>query len=131
MPDISASVESLGNWVRTKNKSYLNYPYHPTAHIDTLKSYQPMKVIGVVQSSYRVVLPNGLIGYINESEIEPASEPISNELTIAPYNLLHAPHKNSITKANLATGETLSILAMHENYWFVRTSIGQFGWVQD
>lgn len=129
LPAISANLELLGNWVRTKEKSYLNHPNHLDAPIDTMELYQPMKVIGVVESSYRVVLPTGLIGYINESEIEPAAEPILNQLSLEPSPLLLSPSQNSVTKANLPAGEALSILAKHESYWFVRTSVGQFGWI--
>jgi murein DD-endopeptidase MepM/ murein hydrolase activator NlpD len=125
---ISANLELLGNWVRTTEKTYLNKTILTTT-IDTLELYQPLKVIGVVESSYRVVLPNGLIGYINDSEIEPTSEPILAQLASGPYDLLLAPMQNSATKANLAAGENLSILARQEGFWFVRTSIGQFGWI--
>ncbi len=129
MPNITAGLEVLGYWVRTKENTYLK-ENDLAVHIDTLEEYQPMKVIGVVQSSYRVALPNGLIGYINESEIEPTTEPILKQFAAEPYSLLVSPSQNSITKAKLTTGEALSILAMHERYWLVRTSIGQFGWVQ-
>ena len=129
LPNITAGIEVLGNWVRTKDKSYLK-EYNLAVHIDTLEVYQPMKVVGIVQSSYRVVLPNGLIGYINEAEIEPAAEPISSQLALVPHSLLLSPSQNSITKATLVTGESLAILAMHKSYWFVRTSVGQFGWIQ-
>jgi hypothetical protein len=115
--------------VRTKENTYLK-ENDLAVHIDTLEEYQPMKVIGVVQSSYRVALPNGLIGYINESEIEPTTEPILNQLATEPYTLLVSPSQNSITKANLTIGEALSIIARHERYWLVRTSLGKFGWVQ-
>ena len=129
LPNITADLEVLGYWVRTKENTYLK-ENSLAVHIDTLEAYQPMKVIGVVQSSYRVALPNGLVGYIEESEIEPTTEPILNQLAAEPYTLLVSPSQNSITKANLTIGEALSILAMHEKYWLVRTSLGQFGWVQ-
>lgn len=130
LPDITASLESLGSWVRIKEEALLRFPGPLAATIDTLEEYQPMKVIGVVKSSYRVILPNGVIGYIKGTEIEQTAEPILSQITLEPYKLLQYPNQNSITKKNLPAGENLDILAMHETYWFVRTSIGQFGWIK-
>lgn len=129
LPEFTANIEPLGHWVRTKESTYLKNQIHRSATLDTLEVYQPMKVIGVVQSSYRVALPNGLIGYIESSEIEPTAEPIINQQVHEPYTLLISPNENAITKANLSAGDTLSILAKQESYWYVRTQVGQLGWI--
>ena len=87
LPNITANLESLGNWGRTKKTTFLRYPEVSAAVIDTLAEHQPMKVIGAVKSSYRVELPNGAIGYIEASNIESTLEPIASRTALAPRAL--------------------------------------------
>ena len=102
----------------------------PSDIIDTLDLHQSMKVIGNFANMYRVLLPNGSIGYLEEALTEALELPIENQPISESYALHRSPIIRTMTNEKLMAGDTLSLLARHEAYWLVRNSHGKEGWIE-
>jgi len=70
-----------------------------------------------------------LTGYIKGSDIESVEEPIRSYTVSKSYELLDAPMTNATVTKELPQIETLAVLAQHKDYLFVRTSLGNLGWI--
>jgi len=129
LPGISTDLASLGNWARARQKTHLSFTDKIDIPLDTLESYEIMKVIGTIGSMLRVALPNGLIGYVSESDVESVEAPIMSYAVNKSYELLDAPMVNAVVTKELSQVETIAVLALHKDFLFVRTSLGNVGWI--
>ncbi|MDN5204707.1 M23 family metallopeptidase [Fulvivirgaceae bacterium BMA10] len=129
--DLEADVELLGNWIRAKQKLFLKADLaNETVLLDTLKQHDIMKVIGANTSFYKVQMPDNMIGYVHESKTEIVKQPILEIEGKQIIELLEAPKVTSLTKKRLNIGEQVSVLGKHKAYWYIKTSMGQIGWIR-
>lgn len=129
LPEIKTDLTLLGNWIRTTQETFLNVFNTSQIVIDTLDTHSLLKVVGLSGSILRVADPDGTIGYVNNSITELVNEPLSNQSIRESLSLLNKPGSGGITTITVGEGETLYVLARHDNYWFVQTSSGNSGWI--
>ena len=129
--NIFSSLDVMGQWVRLKQTANLkslssNNPAEPVS----LNKHSIMKVIGASASVYRVVLPDGISGYITANAIESATEILEQQPVINTVALLENPEENAVTRENIHPGKEYYILGKYNGYWMVKTQEGNTGWMQ-
>jgi hypothetical protein len=129
LPGISTDLASLGNWARTRQITHLSLTDNIGIPLDTLGEHELIKVIGSIGSMFRVTLPDGLTGYVNEADIESVAAPIRSYTVNKSYELLDAPMINAVVTKELSQVETIAVLALYKDFLFVRTSLGNVGWI--
>ena len=128
---VSVDIGLLGHWVRTnaQNVSLRQSPDRRSPVISNLEQHIPMKVMAAAKGTYRVLLPNGTSGYIQEQSIETADNQIGSQEIIVVQTVNEAPYEEAAAKETIEAGETFYVLGIYEGYWYIKTENGQTGWM--
>jgi murein DD-endopeptidase MepM/ murein hydrolase activator NlpD len=90
-----------------------------------------LKLLGAAGRSYRFVTPDGRIGRLAGSALEPALRPVGTTVGIRRLPLLNAPRSSGLTAAVADAGDTLQVLGRFGEYLFVEAPAGSRGWVTE
>jgi murein DD-endopeptidase MepM/ murein hydrolase activator NlpD len=93
-----------------------------------LKKGTYLKVIAHSRDWYRVLLPNEKQGYVQKQKIAPIQNGKRERLK-QPVVLLSEIHPQPVPLTKLKPETSIEVLAYFENYRYVRTGDGVFGWV--
>ena len=121
----------LGDSVRVSSNQGLlrRAPNSDAPILRRLPRQQPLTILGGTANWLRVGLPGGLIGYMANQSIEPLQKPlIINQLPIAAF-LLDEAHPRAAIIRTLPAGSSVAVLAQMPNFWLVKTTTGQVGWL--
>lgn len=121
----------LGDSVRvSSNQGLLRIAPNSDAPIlHKLLRQQPLTILGGTASWLRVGLPGGQIGYMANQSVEPLQEPlITNQLFVATA-LFDEAHPRAAIICTLPVGSSVAVLAQMPNFWLVKTTTGQVGWL--
>lgn len=129
--EIAAELDFLGQWVRIREKGItLRSAAAPRANpIAELELHTPCQIWAASGKQYRVLLPDERKGYIPASCVESLQEEIlahdiRETQLVRSRPLLDAP---AVAQVNI--GENCSILGEFQGFWFIRTQLGNRGWL--
>jgi murein DD-endopeptidase MepM/ murein hydrolase activator NlpD len=127
---VTADLQILGQWVRARigRTSLRTSPAARSAELVEVDPFTPMKVMAAAADHYRVLLPNGMSGYISPERIESTGESLQSQTADQPLPITASPESDSIEIGRIPSGAVVDILALFQDYWLVRTSEGLTGW---
>ncbi len=129
--DIRVKLDPLGGWLRTKQDKVALRPQpggEPT--LGEIEKHTALYVAGGSSRSYRVVLPNGLIGYVAESETEPLSKSVDTLSVVETAPVLDRPASDGAVMERIDAGATLDVLARYASYVWVDSDLPRPAWIQ-
>ena len=91
--------------------------------------HTPVRVLGGVARSYRVVLPNGLSGYLDARLTEPIAAAVTNLEIAERRQVLDSPAPDADAIGHVGGGETVEVLGRYGEYLMVPSGIERPGWV--
>jgi hypothetical protein len=132
MPEeIKADTEILGQWARS-NQSLVSLKATAASRslkITRLNPHTAMKIQAAAGDDYRVLLPDGLSGYVPARQIELASESLEIQQADTPYEVKTAPNEYATVVEKINGGDEFDILGHYDGYMLVRTHQEKVGWL--
>ncbi|MGD2154057.1 MAG: M23 family metallopeptidase [Gemmatimonadales bacterium] len=104
----------------------------PTTRSSTLAElplHTPLRVEAGAGTWYRVLTPDGTVGFVAASLTEPAGSPIRSTLVADGALLLSDPAATALAVDVVAAGTELPVLGAHEEFLFVQGPGGRMGWL--
>lgn len=127
---ISAPLSNLGNWVRNnKATKLLTQPSVSAPQALTLERNTLLKVEAATAGLYKVSLPDGEKGFISSSAVTSVSSPVRKSSLKTSQSLLDEPNDFAAKKATLPAGASINILANYKDFYFVKNSDTEEGWI--
>jgi hypothetical protein len=129
--EITADMAMLGRWARAKqsNVSLNASAASRSLKITRLNPHSAMKVQAASGNMYRILLPDGLSGYVPIHSIESAEEKLEIQQADTMQEVKAAPMEQAIIVEEINGGEEFSILGQFDGYWLVRTHKENVGWL--
>ncbi len=131
-PDkIVADLEMLGQWVRSNSPSTVikSASNSRSEDLAQLSKFSAMKVQAAAGDEYRVLLPDGMTGYVTARNVELAQEKLETQQAEISSLVKDAPMENAVVMEEIRAGEEFSILGQFEAFWLIRTSRDRLGWM--
>jgi len=127
---VTADLQILGQWVRARagRTSLRTSTAARSTQLSEVDPFTPMKVMAAAADRYRVLLPNGMSGYISPGRIESIGESLQSQTANQPLPITVSPESESIEMGRIPPGKMINILAYFQDYWLVRTTEGLTGW---
>ena len=130
-PRLTADTSGVGGWART-TVSGLRMRETPSTRgnvIRELDQYTPMLVVGGAGGWYRVVLPDGMLGFVVARSMESASRPLRNAELADGGVLLDRPAMGGAVLDSLGPGGTVLVLGSFGRFLYVQSPRGRAGWL--
>ena len=90
---------------------------------------QPLTILGGTAAWLRVSLPTGQSGYVSREAVEPLSKPFRTDQLPTAAPLLDEAHPRAAIIQTLPAGSAVAVLGQIPNFWLIRTTAGQTGWL--
>jgi hypothetical protein len=97
--------------------------------ITRLGTNSAMKVQAAAGDSYRVLLPDGLTGYVPSRQTELASETLEMQQADTIQEVRVAPMAQAAVLEKVNGGEEFAVLGHYDGYMLVRTHKEKVGWM--
>ena len=98
-----------------------------------LPRFQPLTILGGTTEWLRVSTATGVAGpiqgYVAKGSFEPVGQPLRTETLRESLPLLDEAHPQAAITRYLPANASVRVLAQLPNFWLVRTTSGQTGWV--
>ena len=129
--EITTDMTMLGRWARAKqsNVSLNASAASRSLKITRLNPHSAMKVLAASGNMYRILLPDGLSGYVPIHSIESVEETLEIQQADTIQEVKAAPMEQAIIVEEINGGEEFSILGQFDGYWLVRTHKENVGWL--
>ena len=130
-PRLLADTNNVGGWARN-TVAGLRVRTSPTGRgsvVSALARNTPMLVVGGASSWYRVLLPNGEMGFVDARSVEPVSQPLRRTALTEGGVLLERPVATAAVRDRFAPGSEVSVLGEFGPFLFVRGVNGLAGWL--
>jgi murein DD-endopeptidase MepM/ murein hydrolase activator NlpD len=104
----------------------------PTTRSDVLTElplHTPLRVEAGTGSWYRVLTPDGMVGFVAARLTEAADSPIRSTLVADGALLLTDPSSTALAFEAVAPGTEVPVLGAHEEFLFVEGPGGKVGWL--
>jgi hypothetical protein len=128
---ITADLDALGQWARLKQS-----PVTLKASVSSrslaivrLNPYSAMKIQGAAGNSFRVLLPDGISGYVPSGEVESIAESLTVQQAGWAHEIRAAPVEQAAVVERIKGGEEFAVLGHYESYILVRTEKENVGWL--
>ncbi len=127
-PEPVSSIQLIGQPVRVNiNSQFFNSPDNGSGKIQIpVSSF--LTITGATGDWYKGITPNGLIGFIKNSNVRSIDKAISQIELKTDQPLFDQPNNQAARKSFLTKGEKLPVLAIHEDFLLVRKNKME-GWV--
>lgn len=129
VPSINSDIAKLNATLRTLNRSVEVADNQQFLNPESLKQNTIVRVLAAVGNQYKIELPNGKIGYINNKSLIETKPINTRKIDNANQQLLDNPNPIAGVKAALNIGQTISVLGNFEDFQLVSTAEGQIGWL--
>lgn len=131
VPAVTVSTDKLNKWVRVKSGNQKLYSEATTgsAAVRTLPESTLLKAQAATQNNYKVLLPDGTLGYIPGKVIADAETPLKKISIHNQQPLFDQPDTMAARKRVLTANSTLNLLGTFNQYNFVRDDDGHIGWI--
>lgn len=129
--EITADLGVLGQWARSKQASVTLKASTASRSLEIarLSSFSAVKVQAAAGNSYRVLLPNGLSGYVPSRNIEPITESLAMQQADWDHKVRAAPMEQAPVVERINGGDEFSVLGQFSGYWLVRVHREMLGWL--
>lgn len=128
---ISADTKILGQWGRS-NRSQVPlkaFAASRSLEIMRLDSHTAMKIQAAAGDTYRILLPDGLSGYVPSRHIESVAETLEIQQADTIHEVISAPMALAEVVEKINWGEEFSVLGHFDGYMLVRTQMDNLGWL--
>ena len=127
---IRVDLENLGRWVRTKRGEVpLTIKARGDEGLWQMEAHTPLLVWGGADRSYRVALPNGIIGYVRESQTEPIDVPVDSMALSRPTAVLDRPETDAAIVRRLEDGAQVDVLARYGSFYLIDSLATRSEWM--
>jgi hypothetical protein len=129
--EISADLEMLGQWARSDRSrvSLKASTASRSLELARLRPHTAIKVQAAVGSAYRVLLPDGLIGYVPSRHIESIASSLETRQADLSHEVVAAPTALSEVVEKIDGGEEFKVLGHFDGYSLVKTQKEKLGWL--
>ncbi len=127
---VGSQYEFLGQYARLTRNTQLRESLDKKKYSSSLSKDEVMKVVAMNSNNYRVQLPDGEYGYIPKNRLVLTDKPLEMLSVQVEGDLLKRPDEATYGLF-IDQGEQLAVLGKHKDYWFVKNSIGETGWITD
>ena len=131
--DVVADTGKLGRCVRTATERVPFIASRPPAG-QTNRELPPdtlVLIIGAFQNSYRVRLPDGVVGSIDTRAIAALDDPLDTRILNEPKAVLDRPHPQASVIRVATSGTQLEVLGRFDRYRYVEIEENAVGWIWD
>ena len=127
---VTASLQSLGNYVRT-NKATTIYTTASAKSNAVEKADAGTALLATAATSdwYKVNLPDGNEGFVNDNNITDQSSPLRTITTTSAVLLLDSATSAASPKKSIAANSSLPVYGSYHNFYLVKID-GLTGWVK-
>lgn len=128
---IAADTTLLGQWARSK-QSMVTLKASAASRaleITRLSANTALKIQAAAGDTYRVLLPDGLSGYVPSRQIELASETLEVQQAYTVQEVKVAPMEQAVVVEKINGGEEFAVLGHYDGYMLVRTHKENVGWL--
>ena len=128
---ITADLNVLGQWARS-HRSLTTLKASASSRsleITRLKPYSVVKVRAVSGSTFRVLLPDGLSGYVPSRSIESITQSLAVQHADWDQEIRAAPMEQAAVVEKIDGGEEFAVLGHHAGYILIRTQSESVGWL--
>ncbi len=132
LPALSADLARLGSWGRVTEEG-LRLRAAPDGRatvVDELPRHTAVRIVGAAGSWYRVVLPDGGVGYLSAERTEALDGPVGQTVAQSDRSGRSRPADDAPLVEVIAAGSTVPVLGRFGDYWMVRPDSGHAAWVQ-
>jgi murein DD-endopeptidase MepM/ murein hydrolase activator NlpD len=128
---ITADLDALGQWARLKQSSVTLKASVSSRSlaIVRLSPYSAMKIQGAAGDRFRVLLPDGLSGYIPSREVESIAESLAVQQAGWAHEVRSAPMEQAAVVETIDGVEEFAVLGHFNGYLLVRTQKENLGWL--
>jgi murein DD-endopeptidase MepM/ murein hydrolase activator NlpD len=129
--EISADIELLGQWARS-NRSRVSLKVSTASRsleIARLSTHSAMKVQAAAGNAYRVILPDGLSGYVPARDIESIAQSLETQRADLIHEVKSAPIASAVVVEEIDGGEEFAVLGHYDRYLLIRTPSDKLGWL--
>ncbi|MEJ7738868.1 MAG: M23 family metallopeptidase [Chitinophagaceae bacterium] len=126
---VKASINILGKRVRSSKPGKLYEQPAVKAAFIPLEVNSLLNVEAATANWYKVVLPGGQKGFINETAISSLDKPLRRLSLSSRTALFDQPDSLAARKAFLPAGDRVNILASHSRFYLVSTTGDETGWI--
>jgi murein DD-endopeptidase MepM/ murein hydrolase activator NlpD len=123
LPKVNSPVAMLNTTMRTSSSVSLNG--------QLLKIGTIINVDAAVGISYRVVLPNGEMGYLPAKSVTATTKPLAKRLLKNQQTVFDQPDRLALVKQTLQAGETITLLGNFGDYQLMLDEDNQTGWIKN
>jgi len=88
-----------------------------------------MKVQAAAGNTYRVLLPDGLTGYVPSRNIESIAHSLETQQAVLIREVRAAPMEHAVVVEEINGGEEFAVLGHYDGYMLVRTHKEKVGWL--
>jgi len=129
--EIKADMEILGQWVRSDQSKVALKASSASRSLEIvrLSPYTAMKVQAAAGDTYRVLLPDGLTGYVPARNIESIAQSLETQHADLIHEVRAAPMAQAVVVEKINGGEEFAVLGQYDGYMLVRTSKERLGWL--
>jgi murein DD-endopeptidase MepM/ murein hydrolase activator NlpD len=129
--EITADLKVLGQWARSKQSLVTLKASTASRSLDLvrLSPYSAIKILAAAGDTYRVLLPDGLSGYIPSRNIESIDESLEVQQAELVHEVKAIPMEQAPVVEKINGGEEFAVLGHYEGYWLVRTQKEKVGWL--
>jgi len=130
-PRLAADTATVGGWARTvvDGLRVRRSPGRRGDILGELNRNTPMLVVGGAGSWFRVLLPDGVMGFVAAASVEPATRPLRNADLSDGGMLLGGPTPTAAIRDSIAPGSRVLVFGEFEGFLFVQGSQGPPGWL--
>lgn len=128
---LRVSETQLGKWGRVaKNNATVRImPTGKGRVVKSLTKHTPVQVLGGTDEWFRVQLPDGLTGFLHESNLESLAKPVRSQIMKAETEVKEEPAALSAPIAFVKKNSKVSIMGVYNIYQLVRLTDGTLGWL--
>lgn len=126
---IHATTSNLGKYMR--NSSEVSLYTGPGTSFSLQSKLHPgslAEVVAATGSWYKVLLPDGMKGFLRSTSLTPAAAPMRQIRLPGKLSLLDQPHSLALVKRDLREGESIQILGNYKTYYYIKVA-DENGWI--
>lgn len=123
----------LGEWARSSrsNATLRTAPHPRAAALALVPRHTAVQVVGGSGTWFRVTMPNGLQGYLQEGHLEKISKPIKTQTLPADAELVEQPLPLAAPVASISKNVPVAVVGIYQLYHLVRLADGTLGWLNN
>lgn len=126
---VHATISNLGKYMRSSSEVSI-YSGPGTSFSSQLQLNEGVlaEVVAATGSWYKVLLPDGMNGFIRSNSLNTAETPLRQIKLPDKLSLLDSPHSLALTKKELGKGETIQILGSFKTFYYIKAA-DENGWI--